>query len=145
MTCFFSRRTCCIAHHDTSFSFIAPACLRHRSSQQTFLFLLSTLFPKKKNKKLLQAIPSCVGVYILQFPVLGLFFLSLPHKVKTPSLWQSRNPDEGFVRTDPGPAFLQRWFFFKMYRSHSWLFLLRSHTNKRYNSKPVFFLFMTFS
>lgn len=37
-----------VAHHDTSFSFIAPACLRHCSSHQTFLFLLSTLFPKRK-------------------------------------------------------------------------------------------------
>lgn len=74
---------------------------------------------------------------------LGPFFLSPLHpKVKIPSLWGSRSPNERFVHTDPSPAFLQHWFFYKMN-----LFLLRSHPNKICDGKLVFFffLFTTFS
>lgn len=95
-----------------------------QTQQQPADLSLLVVSPVSKIRLLQRVVSCCLGVFILQFPPLSLFF-SVSHKVRIPSLWRNESPNKGcFFHTDPIPTELV--FFYRIYRSCSWLFLLRS-------------------
>lgn len=72
--------------------------------QQPADLSLPVVSPLSKIRLFQRVVSCCVGVFILQFPPLGLVF-SVSHRVRIPSLWGNRSPKEGwFFHTDPIPT-----------------------------------------
>lgn len=91
--------------------------------QQPADLSLPIVSPLSKIRLLQRVVSCCVGVFIVQFPPLGLFFLS-----PTGSEFLLFGETEVQKRDDFSTQipFLQSWFSYRMYRSCSQLFLLRS-------------------
>lgn len=75
-----------------------------QTQQQPADLSLLVVSPVSKIRLLQRVVSCCIGVFILQFPPLSLFF-SVSHEVRIPSLWQNESPNKGcFFHTDPIPT-----------------------------------------